>query len=213
MVSGQYKFSFRGFGETNHHHHLIITILFKCLCNFFDCKPTSSTLHTCDNQALVKRVNNIRDNNNFHTLNDPIDADIIVPTAYWADHTLLKSKWVRGHAKCWKIDTAEWTDEEWANNIADTYADRDWHTTRAFTVPELPSPSFTISPYKYKILAAACLENCTPPCQQHQHLARSPTASKSSPAGRRHIRPHQLAVFWPSIQQIYQDNLQPIPPL
>ena len=108
---------------------LTITILLKCLYDFIGRKPTIPTLHTCDNQALVKWVNNLRDNNNFHTINDPIDGDIIVPTAYWTDCNNLKSKWVRGHAERQKVDTAERADEEWANGVADTYADRAWHTT------------------------------------------------------------------------------------
>ena len=71
---------------------LTITILLQRLYEFIGRTPTIPTMHTCDNQALDKRVNNIRDNNKFHTINDPIDGDIIVPTAYWADRTILKSK-------------------------------------------------------------------------------------------------------------------------
>eukprot|EP00816_Leptocylindrus_hargravesii_P012772 CAMPEP_0196825678 /NCGR_PEP_ID=MMETSP1362-20130617/93199_1 /TAXON_ID=163516 /ORGANISM="Leptocylindrus danicus, Strain CCMP1856" /LENGTH=234 /DNA_ID=CAMNT_0042206153 /DNA_START=356 /DNA_END=1060 /DNA_ORIENTATION=+ len=78
---------------------LTITILLQCLYDFIGRTPAIPTLHTCNNQALVKRVNNKRNNNNFHTINDPIDGDVIIPTAYWADRTTLKSKWVRGHTE------------------------------------------------------------------------------------------------------------------
>ena len=108
---------------------LTITILLQCLYDFIGRTPTILTLHTCDNQALVKRVNNLRDNNNFHTINNPIDGNIIVPTAYWVDRTNLMSKWVRGHAERRKTDVNEWTDDEWANDITDMYADRAWHIT------------------------------------------------------------------------------------
>ena len=73
---------------------LTITILLQCLYDFIGRTPTIPTLHTCDNQALVKQVNNIQNNNNFHTINNPMDGDIIVPTAYWADQTILQSKWI-----------------------------------------------------------------------------------------------------------------------
>ena len=95
---------------------------------FIDRKPTESTHHTCDNQALVKRVNGIRDEDNIHTLNDPIDGDIIVPTAYWATKTKMSSSWVRGHPERRKDDPKAWTDDEWANDIADSYANKAWST-------------------------------------------------------------------------------------
>ena len=68
---------------------LTVSILLHCLYEFIDRHPTVPTYHTCDNQALVKRVNGIRDEDNIHTLNDPIDGDIIVPTAYWATKTKI----------------------------------------------------------------------------------------------------------------------------
>ena len=42
---------------------LTVTILLQCLYDFLGRRPTTPTLHTCDNLALVRRVNNIRDNN------------------------------------------------------------------------------------------------------------------------------------------------------
>ena len=91
---------------------LTVTILLQCIYDFLGRTPTTPTLHTCDNQALVRRVNNIRDNNRFNTINDPIDGDILIPTAYWADRTILQSTWVRGHAERRKPDVKDWTDEE-----------------------------------------------------------------------------------------------------
>ena len=107
---------------------LAAVIVLQCLYAFLGRTPTKPTYHTCDNQALVSRVNTIRKYNDFKTLNDPIDGDIIVPTAYWATATKLESKWVRGHAERRKVDISEWTDEEWANDLADSYANRAWTT-------------------------------------------------------------------------------------
>jgi len=124
---------------------LTITILLQCLYDFLGRTPTIPTLHTCDNHAVVKRVNTLQKNNNFHTINNPIDGDILVPTAYWADRTNLKSKWVRGHAERRKDYIKEWTDVKWANDIADTPTELGI-LPRTFTAPKLPSPSFTTPP-------------------------------------------------------------------
>ena len=75
---------------------LAAVIVLQCLYDFLGRTPTKPPYHTCDNQALVSRVNTIRKYNDFKTLNDPIDGDIVVPTAYWATATMLESKWVRG---------------------------------------------------------------------------------------------------------------------
>ena len=84
-----------------------------------------NTYHTCDNRALVSRINTIRNNNDYHIITNPIDGDIIIPTAFWATKTLINSRWVRGHAERRK-DINYWTSDEWANNTSDTYASKAW---------------------------------------------------------------------------------------
>eukprot|EP00816_Leptocylindrus_hargravesii_P007855 CAMPEP_0196825006 /NCGR_PEP_ID=MMETSP1362-20130617/92805_1 /TAXON_ID=163516 /ORGANISM="Leptocylindrus danicus, Strain CCMP1856" /LENGTH=286 /DNA_ID=CAMNT_0042205369 /DNA_START=2265 /DNA_END=3125 /DNA_ORIENTATION=+ len=174
---------------------LTITILLQCLYDFIGRTSTISTIHTCDNQALVKWVNNLHDNNNFHTINDPIDRDIIVPTAYWADRTNLKSKWVREHAERQKTDTTEWTDEEWANTTRICTPTEPGTPPRILTVPQLPSHSSTTLPSKSKLLVAPCPEKlhavlpttstgggCQMPdagCRMLDAGARSPLPSRS----------------------------------
>ena len=99
---------------------LTATILLHCLYTFINRNPTKPTYHTCDNRALVSRINTIHNNNDHHTITDPIDRDIIIPTAFWANQTWLQSKWVRGHAECRKDNINDWTNNEWANDISDT---------------------------------------------------------------------------------------------
>ena len=104
------------------------SIILHCIYKFINRKPTKTTYHTCDNQALISRINNIRENSDFHASTDPIDGDIVIPAAHWADKIKLKSTWARGHPERRKEDPKDWTDDEWANDIADHYADRAWRT-------------------------------------------------------------------------------------
>uniref|UniRef100_A0A7S2JX31 Uncharacterized protein n=1 Tax=Leptocylindrus danicus TaxID=163516 RepID=A0A7S2JX31_9STRA len=78
---------------------LSAVIILCCLYDFLGHTPTKPTYHTCDNQALVSRINTICNYNDYKTLNYPIDGNIVVLTAYWATVTMMESKWVHGHAK------------------------------------------------------------------------------------------------------------------
>ena len=69
----------------------------------------------CDNDGLVKKVNYLMQLTNKTVLLDPIDTDLVPPTAHWGSKMNRKIQWVQCHVERRKPNQEEWTDEEWVD--------------------------------------------------------------------------------------------------
>ena len=96
---------------------------------FTQTQHISTATHTCDNDGLVKKVTYLMKQTHTSVLSDPVDADLVLPTAHWGSKMGLKMRWIQGHVERRKPNQEEWTDEEWINVEADELAGRAWTPT------------------------------------------------------------------------------------
>ena len=82
---------------------LTTAIILHLLRLFTETQHPSTSIHTCDNDGLVEKVNYLIQKINKTILSDPVDADLVLPTGHWGFEEAMEDE--TGTRTCGKKET------------------------------------------------------------------------------------------------------------
>ena len=125
---------------------ITVAIVIYLLRLFTGTQHPSTSMHTWDNDGLVKKVTYVMQLMTNTVLSNPVDTDLVLPIAHWGLKINWKMRWIQGHVERRKLNQKEWMDEEWINVSADKLAGKAWTPTPSpSTLPTMSSTNNNIA--------------------------------------------------------------------